>query len=1500
MQGKVIIQNLHVGFIEYDINKRVSYYIDEYPDFKVGDTVFFDITTRKTSEEGVVFQYAVNIQLVVSRIQFNQRFTRLGKLAGEYNCTLSELANILNVNGFEVDTNPNTKISEEQMLILENYFSKELKSEEPIKEHTIERGTIIVSTISEIIHPSLVVLDFFNGKKAILPLNNLSWNKSRSERILHSLKKGETLEVVILELENNQMPIVSRKHLLPRPSETTEWQDLKIGEQVNGKIVDVLINEVIIELEIGFFGRIKISDDLDTSSKELINFTVLSKDQTTHYLGLSLKLPEPKLPELSKEGVVGKIDFNLLQKKKSTEPLHQPIVSSKYQIFETDLRSLNDFVDSTYYSFCNDEQAEFIEKAFTTNPALFASSVEYETPLYVQFAFGLPAWESDFQNKLIPYLQADGKNYSEKASLEYLSNQKYWIRINRFVKNDRENVQWVLFNEELMLNGFVEDETNNFKVLGLTIKRTRRDKSLQKSLTQANGTFLFDSEVVFIGPSQVVPFGTKQSDIFNSLDLKSRAFDLIKELKKETGALLLAEGQSLHIFDRFLEYQEDLLKKGKGSSRVTVSGKYKRVNSDKGDISIIIDENLENFCSEDELTGWVVVRTLEESTKEGVTEELVVFSDALLEVVPNGSQLHFRGTDHLLTKLEKGFTIEPKISTRQFSVQREVIQDFFSKKIKLQHIESLLLKPEKILPPQKPSLNFYNEMLSQTEKENPENNQVNAVKKSVGNKNVFLVQGPPGTGKTTVIAEIIKQLTNQGEKVLVTSQTHIAVDNVLEKIAEYKDLTLLRIGNLERVHPNLRQYQKDKLVELFQVHFESIIDLNIKLSFCFGANSIDLTEKELIVEAEKLADYPDAIKSDLLKYNHNFIKVLVTLPKGKVHSLIAILKEWKSGIGLEKSSLIIPLMYSSIDVVFATCIGVRTDTDLMDYNVSFDTVIIDEAGKANLSESIAAIAMAKKVILVGDQMQLPPFIDGSLLDPNEETSFVNSKYGSSFLREDVEHSLKTSFFEFLVNRMEGNLFPDTNIEMLNYQHRMHPHIGQFISDAFYEGKVKMGNRTVQNVLPMPVPFDKQLVFLDTSTAENPFETKQGISIKNDAEAQCIVQLVVPKLIEQGLSPKDFAIVAPYKSQVSNIKEHLKTGKSGLYQQIDVSTLDSFQGMEFDVIVFSFTRSALDSKVGFLDDARRLNVAFSRAKKKLILIGNSETLTDPRSHYDQLFNYTSLFKNIVRLCKNEDIGNFVNVTDYTSLESKFKKHIHKLDLNRPLECFLKTSFETPNYTGHIFYIGETGLEAMFRDDNKNFEYESDIPYELYISKVDEKNEKIYITPKKPSGSDFFKNQKVGNEIKVIFKRSISAGYIFEIEPGLDCLFYDPDHSKDFIEQNEYKLYITSIQESKRRVQISDTRKTPLNISQKNKQPQRPQGGKLNFNKADYLKSLHKGQRLKAKYKNSAPFGHFFELTRGVDGLLFDDEGRIKNLKVGEFYEVIITRVDYNQGKISLRF
>src|SRR5690606_12421411 len=226
-----------------------------------------------------------------------------------------------------------------------------------------------------------------------------------------------------------------------------------------------------------------------------------------------------------------------------------------------------------------------------------------------------------------------------------------------------------------------------------------------------------------------------------------------------------------------------------------------------------------------------------------------------------------------------------------------------------------------------------------------------------------------------------------------------------------------------------------------------------------------------------------------------------------------------------------------------------------------------------------------------------------------------------------------------------------------------------------------------NRIEMPSPFNKEVVFFDTSNSKNPFEQNDGFSAKNNTESETISEIILPKLFESNINPSSIAIIAPYKSQVANIKNQINKSESCKFKNIDVSTLDSFQGKEYDIIVFSFTRSSDHnnapfengkrkySKVGFLDDARRLNVAFSRAKKKLILVGNAQTLTDPRSHFDKIFDYTKLFKTLVKLSKKEDIGNFVNVADL-------------YDFKSPFELFLEKYKQGDNAVGKFKSIGKS--------------------------------------------------------------------------------------------------------------------------------------------------------------------------------------------------------------------
>jgi superfamily I DNA and/or RNA helicase len=1220
---------------------------------------------------------------------------------------------------------------------------------------------------------------------------------------------------------------------------------------------------------------------------------VTKKNDATLYIELKIQPIEAKR---EKEVIFNKIDLKQFEKPIKKERVS--IVKSSYEAFEHDLKTFDNFKKSIYFNFCDGDQEEFFIKSFESNPFLFSSSINIKFSLCIQFGLNLPAWESDFKNKLIPYLSADTKKtLTDQEALNYLSKEKYWFRINRYFDNGREQLRWALFNEEYLFSGYVDSINFNFVVLSIAIQRKRKNKSNQKSRYLSEGTFLYDSKIVFSSPFQDKTLENDKEAIFKLLDNKTKAFEIIRSLKEESGALLMEEGLSLQIFDRFLEFQEYRLKKGNVSNRVWIDAQFKSVTSNLGSLSIEFQDDLEDLCEGNNLTARVTIRTIKLSTKKSRNEEFVFFSDATLEVIPQGSRLHFKNEDVLLDDLKQGFYVEPKISTTQFQVQREVLQDFFAKKIKLRHIESLLLKPEKIEEPEENQINFFNDILKETEQRNPQNNQVKSVKKSVGNKNIFLIQGPPGTGKTTVIAEIVQQLVSEGEKVLVTSQTHIAVDNVLEKLSKIDNLSLLRLGDINKVKEELISFQKDKQVEIYSTYFTDSIKLNILLVNKFLIAEGNLTKNDLVELVFQNNNYPEEVKEVLISNNLKFIDSLILLDNEKVVELPKILEDWINNISNELETLVLPLMYNSIDVVFATCIGVRIDRELSQYNVVFDTVIIDEAGKANLSESIAAISMAKKVILVGDQKQLPPYIDGSLLDPSEKHSFPNSKFGAKYIEEDIQHALKTSFFEFLVNRIEGNIFPKSNIEMLNYQHRMHPHIGEFISEAFYDGELKMGEKTSDNILPMPSPFDKQIVFIDTSSADNPFETKLEVSVRNDTEAQCISQLVVPNLMNNGLTSKDFAIVAPYKSQVSNIKNHLSD--SARYDQIEVSTLDSFQGMEFDVIVFSFTRSAYNTKVGFLDDARRLNVAFSRAKKKLILIGNSETLTDKKSHYDQLFDYTGLFKKLVKISKNPNIGNFVNVTDFTDLKSRFQSQIKKYKIGISYSCKLKLTFENDNYVGHIFFINGTTLEGMFKDNNKDFVYDLDTEYKMYISDIDFKNERVQLSPKQSVKPAFFKKHKIGDKIKVSYKQTIKHGHLFQINDGFDCFMYEPKKLKNYKTNEFYHLYIVKIDHQKMKVSVDEIKTQSKKLGNKVKRNFRGENIQSKAKKMQFFNTHQEGDLIEGSYSNSTNFGHFFRIENSFDGLVFDNKKKYTNLVKGKTYKLQLLKLDSKAGKLDLK-
>ena len=283
------------------------------------------------------------------------------------------------------------------------------------------------------------------------------------------------------------------------------------------------------------------------------------------------------------------------------------------------------------------------------------------------------------------------------------------------------------------------------------------------------------------------------------------------------------------------------------------------------------------------------------------------------------------------------------------------------------------------------------------------------------------------------------------------------------------------------------------------------------------------------------------------------------------------------------SPVLCELIIRSHRLIGATCVGLARKNIGLE-RTEFDLLIIDEAGKALPAELLIPLVRAKKAVIIGDQRQLPPVINPILYD--EEKIDLEERAIS-------ENDLFChSFFE----RLYDNASDSCKI-MLDTQFRMPAVIGTAISKLFYDGKLKNGDGTEKR---MPVLFSTNLTFLnfdgDKSYRENKNFNKQ---ITNEVEARAAVSLVI-KIRETDKDCK-IAIITPYKGQKRLIGNTLI--KAGIHYQLDniyVDTIDSFQGSEADVVLFCTTRAIKPTL--FFKDTRRLNVALSRAKRELIMIG----------------------------------------------------------------------------------------------------------------------------------------------------------------------------------------------------------------------------------------------------------------------------------------------------------
>ncbi|HXN78814.1 MAG TPA: DEAD/DEAH box helicase family protein [Candidatus Dormibacteraeota bacterium] len=265
------------------------------------------------------------------------------------------------------------------------------------------------------------------------------------------------------------------------------------------------------------------------------------------------------------------------------------------------------------------------------------------------------------------------------------------------------------------------------------------------------------------------------------------------------------------------------------------------------------------------------------------------------------------------------------------------------------------------------------------------------------------------------------------------------------------------------------------------------------------------------------------------------------------------------------------------NLVAGTCNRLAIDSRLR-FKV-FDWLILDEANKVRANEALALMPLAKRWVMIGDLKQLPPVMEEAA------STFKIEQALDELVRDD-------SFYGWIWDKV-----PTSSKIMLPRQYRMREPIGRVVSDLFYEGKLV--HEAPHPRMPLPWPFDRELVWVDTG-AQDEYRDAQR-SVANEFEVALCKDIT--SIIRRRVRKAKLAVIAMYASQVNRLSSALK----GIVPPEDIESVDAFEGRESDAVILSLVRSNDRAAIGFLNDPNRVNVAISRAKKLLVIVGDSKTV-----------------------------------------------------------------------------------------------------------------------------------------------------------------------------------------------------------------------------------------------------------------------------------------------------
>ncbi len=419
---------------------------------------------------------------------------------------------------------------------------------------------------------------------------------------------------------------------------------------------------------------------------------------------------------------------------------------------------------------------------------------------------------------------------------------------------------------------------------------------------------------------------------------------------------------------------------------------------------------------------------------------------------------------------------------------------------------------------------------------------------------VGLIHGPPGTGKTRAVVEVVLQCVARGERVLAMAASNAAVDHLAVSLLDAQpQLSLARLGHPARAHPALELHT---LAALTDAHDHKRI-----------ARALTDQAFELLRTANK--------RSSRGSDGHQQ-KREARAQAGALFADARRLQRQAAQAVLAQSKVLCGTLTGSLDVLG---------------DAVFDTLVVDEASQVLTPALLLPLRLCKRVVLAGDHHQLPPTV---LSDSAAKAGLSDTVFGA----------LTSADRAGAISRM------------LTVQHRMHTALMAFVSARFYDGALvahhSVAHHTLADLVAAPndatqalLAWQHPLDVIDTAgSGHEEQRTPGGDSFDNPGEAS-VVAALVHAFVAVGIAPSDIGVIAPYAGQVAVLLGLLSdVVEAGL----EVDSVDGFQGREKQLVVFSAVRSNPDGQVGFLADVRRLNVALSRARRKLCVVADSATLS----------------------------------------------------------------------------------------------------------------------------------------------------------------------------------------------------------------------------------------------------------------------------------------------------